>query len=63
LFFRFKGDQEISSDDDTPHHVEVKENELVVNRFVESDAGPYTCKLLNSNNNQVLGSKSFNVIC
>ncbi|XP_025408248.1 neuroplastin isoform X2 [Sipha flava] len=58
----FKGDQEISSDDDTPHHVEVKENELVVNRFVESDAGPYTCKLLNSNNNQVLGSKSFNVI-
>lgn len=62
MFFRFKGDQEIKSDDETPHHVEVNENDLIVNRFVETDAGPYTCKLFNSNN-QAVGSKSFNVIC
>jgi len=60
--FRFKGDNQITTDSEDPHHIDVSENTLVVNRFVESDAGQYTCKLFNSNNSPI-DKKVFNVVC
>jgi len=57
----FKGNVPITTDSNDPHHVDVSENTLTVNRFIEDDAGQYTCKLLNSAN-EVLDHKDFNVV-
>ncbi|KAL5244468.1 hypothetical protein ACI65C_011878 [Semiaphis heraclei] len=56
----FKGDNQITTDSEDPHHVDVSENTLVVNRFVENDAGQYTCSLFSSNS--LIDKKVFNVV-
>lgn len=56
----FKGDNQITTDSEDPHHIDVAENILTINRFVENDAGIYSCKLFN-NNNAYIEKKEFNV--
>lgn len=62
IFFRFKGANQILTDSDDPHHIEVIANTLTVSRFYEADAGSYTCQLLGSNN-AIIDKKEFNVAC
>jgi len=62
FLFRFKGDNQIMTDSEDPHHIYVSDNTLTVNRFVENDAGFYTCKLFNANNG-FIEKKEFNVAC
>lgn len=50
------------TDSEDPHHIYVSDNTLTVNRFVENDAGFYTCKLFNANNG-FIEKKEFNVAC
>ncbi|XP_025193126.1 neuroplastin isoform X2 [Melanaphis sacchari] len=47
----FKDGNQITTDSEDPHHYDVSENTLVVNRFVESDVGEYKCEIRDSNNN------------
>lgn len=56
----FKGTTQMITDDEEPHHIDVSGNTLKINRFVENDAGPYTCKLFN--NNSLVDKKDFNVV-
>ncbi|VVC34321.1 Hypothetical protein CINCED_3A013515 [Cinara cedri] len=58
----FKEEDSINTDSDDPHHVSVSDNTLTINRFVENDAGKYSCKLYNQNNPKELGQKSFQVV-
>ncbi|XP_022176104.1 neuroplastin isoform X1 [Myzus persicae] len=57
----FKGDNQITTDSEDPHHIDVSGNTLIVNRFVENDAGQYTCSLFTSTMSPV-DKKVFNVV-
>lgn len=60
---RLKGSNQIETDSEEPHHIEVSGNTLTINRAVESDAGEYTCQLLNAENKNSLSQKDFKVVC
>lgn len=63
LILRFKGNNPISTDSEDPHHIDVTDNTVKINRLVEDDAGRYTCKLFNANDKTEITQKDINVVC
>jgi len=59
----FKYDKPITSSSGVHPKYEVKDNELIIHRALEDDVANYTCKLVNSkNNNSVVDSADFHVV-
>lgn len=67
LFDRFKGNDrsknQITEDFDKVYQIDVSENTLTFNRFIGSNAGQYTCKLFNYDNDSLIDKKVISVAC
>lgn len=66
-FGRFKGNDrsnnQITEDFDKVYQIDVFENTLTFNRFIGSNAGQYTCKLFNYDNDSFIDKKVISVAC